>query len=97
VLFLVPAGTKPELDATLAHGVNLRSGDRERTWVPEGSSREQRPESDSRGLPCEAGERDPRVGRSDSRRRPVAVAHSEIVIGPEETVETSGLGGLRDC
>jgi hypothetical protein len=89
VFGVVPASTEAELHPAAAHGVDLGHRDGQRARVPEGGGGHQRTQPDPAGLPGDAGQGDPGVGRS---REAVTVAHGEVVVAAEEGVEAEGVG-----
>ena len=94
MLVFVPAGADPELDAPAAHGIDLRYGDRERSGQPKRARRDERSETQSRRLPRQAREGDPRVGGAGPG---VAVAHAQVVVRAEERVEAELLCSAGHC
>ena len=93
VLGLVPTGAETDLDSAAAHVIDLGRGDGERPDRAEGHRRHQGAEADRGGVACEAGERDPCVGRArQSARR----AHLEVVVRAEERAEPALLRRARD-
>ena len=91
VLGVVPSGAETELDAPAAHGVHLRHLDGEQPGQPEGRRGHEGAQPDPVGLPGDAGQREPGVGRAGQ----AVAAHGEEVVGAEERVEAGGLGRLR--
>ena len=89
VLAVVPARAQAELDPAAAHRVGLRDLDGENARQPEGHRRDERAEPDALGLATERRERQPGVGRPHTRR---SLADAEVVIRPEERVESQRLG-----
>src|SRR6185503_11876695 len=71
-----------ELHPAAAHRVHLRDGDRQRPGQPERRCGDHGAEPEPRGLPGEAGQRDPGVGRA----RPAVPAHRQVVVTAEERV-----------
>ncbi len=93
VLGLVPAGADAQLDPATAHLVHLGDADRQQTRAAERHRGDERAEADGRGVAGQAGERDPRVGRTG---KPVAVTHDEVVVAAEEGPEAQLLGAPGD-
>jgi hypothetical protein len=91
VLGVEPAGAEAELHPAAAHLVHLGHAHRQRPWPPERHRAHQRAEPDPGGLQGQPGQRDPRVGRAG---QPAALTHVQVVVGPEERVESQLLGGL---
>src|SRR5690606_12978222 len=93
VLLGEPAGAEPELDAAAGHLVDLCHLDGEDAGEAEGRRGHEGAQADRRGLPREAGERGPRVGRAGER---VARPHPQVVVGAEEAGEAEPLGVLGE-
>ncbi len=93
VLGVEPAGPQAELDPPAAHLVDLRDGDRQRPGRPERHRRHQRAEPDPLGLDGQASQRRPGIGGAGE---PADRSHLQVVVGPEERVETQVLGRFGD-
>jgi hypothetical protein len=92
VLGFVPSGADPELDATVAHLVDLRHRDRERPRQPEGRRGHQGAQPDRRGVAGQAGQCQPGVGGPG---QPLDI-HGQVVVAAEEGVEPQLLGVACD-
>ncbi len=90
VLERVPARPEARLDPAAAHLVDRGDGLREGPGDAEGHRRDERAEPDARGLPGEARERRPAVGRSAV----VRAGEARVVVGAEERLEALLLRGL---
>lgn len=89
VFFFVPPRSEPDLDAPLAHVVDLGDQDREGPDGPEGYGRYQSPEADRTGVPGQPGQCRPGVGVGE---RAGCTPDFQVVIGAEEAVEATLLG-----
>ena len=90
VLCVEPTGPEAQLHPAAAHGVDLRHSDGQRARQPEGRRGQQSAQPDAVGLPGDAGQGDPRVGRPG---KPVT-GHGQEMVAPEEGVEPELLRAL---